>query len=136
MSVIISPAGLSTTAGVANQISVSAEFTERLCNSVCVNSSVQPQYTLSYTYGTPTLNGSTVFVPITAIITIVCPSCGCGCAKTKIYNERFTLAFQGQTALPTAVTITSLGREGADSGIKCCKAGSYTITDSITVLIA
>lgn len=135
MSVIISPAALATTASVANQASVTAQFTEKLCNKVCVNSSVQPQYTIQYSYSTPTLSGTTVFVPITAVITIVTPGC-CNCGRTRIFNESFTIAFQGQTAIPTAVTITSLGREGAPSSIQCCKASSYTITDSLTVLIA
>lgn len=135
MSVIISPAAIATTAVVANQVSVTAQFTEKLCNSVCVNASVQPQYTISYSYGTPTLSGTTVFVPVTAIITLVTPSC-CNCGRTRIFNENFTVAFQGQTAIPTAVTITSLGREGTPSSVQCCKASTYTITDSLTILIA
>lgn len=135
MAVSISPVGLATTALVANQVSLLATYTERLCNAVCVNSAIQPQYTVTYTNGTPTLNEGTVFVPITAVITIVTPGC-CNNAKTRIYNERFTAAFQGQTAVPTSVTIDSVGIDGNGSGVQCCMASTYTIKDSLTITIA
>ncbi|MBE6326655.1 MAG: hypothetical protein E7077_06270 [Bacteroidales bacterium] len=131
--VTISPVGLATAALVANQVSLLATYKEKLCNSGC-SQTVKPQYSISYTYGTPVLNETTVFVPVTAIITIVTSDC-CGCGKTRIFNERFTAAFQGQTAVPTSVTITSEGRQTNDEN-GCCRSGTYTINDSLTILIA
>lgn len=135
MAVSISPVGLATTALVADQVSIQATFTERLCNAVCVNALIQPQYTISYTYGVPYLNNGTTFVPITAVVTIVTPGC-CHSAKTRIFNESFTVAFQGQTTLPASVTITSVGRTANPSNVSCCMAQSYTIHDSLTISIA
>lgn len=132
--ITISPVGLAA-AAVANQVSLLATYKEKLCNSGCSQSAVKPQYSVSYTHGTPVLNESTVFVPVTAIITIVTSDC-CGCGKTKIFNEKFTAAFQGQTAVPTSVTITSEGRQTNDVENRCCGSGTYTINDSLTILIA
>ena len=130
--VTISPVGLATAALVANQVSLLATYKEKLCNSGCPQA-VKPQYSISYTYGTPVLNETTVFVPVTAIITIVTSDC-CGCGKTRIFNERFTAAFQGQTAVPASVTITSVGRQTNDFENRC--SGTYTINDSLTISIA
>ena len=132
--VSLSPVGLATTALVANQVSLLATFKEKLCRPFCINSTVQPQVTVVYTTGSPTLNGTTVFVPITAVITIVTPNCGCN-ANTKLFTENFVAAFQGQTDLPTAVTVTSEGRTQGGSNVVCGKAHSYTINDSLTVAI-
>lgn len=131
----LSPVGLETTAIVANQVSLLATFKEKLCRPFCINSTVQPQVAVTYTTGTPTLNGTTVFVPVTAVITIVTPNnCGCN-AATRLYTEQFTVAFQGQTDLPTAVTVTSVGRTQGGGSIVCGKAHSYIINDSLTVAI-
>lgn len=130
----ISPVGLATTALVANQVSLLATFKEKLCRPFCVVSTVQPQVSVVYTNGQPVLNGTTVFVPVTATITVVTQGCGCR-ANTQLYTENFTVAFQGQTALPTAVTITSVGRTQGGSCVKCGKAFAYTINDSLTVAI-
>lgn len=131
----LSPVGLATTALVANQVSLSAQYVEKLCRPFCINSTVQPQVAVTYTTGTPTLNGTTVFVPVTAVITIVTPNnCGCN-AATRLYTEQFTAKFQDQTDLPTAVTVTSVGRIQGGSNIVCGKAHSYTIEDSLTIAI-
>lgn len=133
--ITISPVGIPTTALVANQLNVLATIKETLCNKCCVKSAIQPQYNITYNYSTPYLNGSTVFVPITAIVSIVTPDC-CGCTKTKLYNEDFVVAFVGQTALPTAVTITPVGESGNGSNICCCMAGSYTINQALTITLS
>lgn len=133
--VTLSPVGLST-APVANQLSVLATFKEKLCRPFCVNSTVQPQVTVAYTAGTPVLNGGTVFVPIQATITVVTQGGGCcGSARTKLFTENFVAAFQGQTALPTAVTVTSNGKVQGGSNIVCGKAHTYTINDSLIITI-
>lgn len=132
--VILSPVGLAA-APVANQLSILATFKEKLCRCVCANSSNLPQATISYRYETPVLNGTTVFVPIVATITIVTPGCGCN-ATTQVINERFMAAFQGQTALPTTVTITPVGLTQGLIKIVCGKSNCYAINSSLTIAIA
>lgn len=130
----LSPIGLAA-APVPNQVSLLATFREKLCQPFCIDSSVQPLATIAYTSGTPVLNGTTVFVPITARITVVSPGCGCN-AKTQLFTEQFYVAFQGRTALPASVTITSVGRLQGGSCVKCGNAYAYSINDSLTVAIS
>ena len=128
----LSPVGLAA-APVANQVSLLATYREKLCCPFCIDSSVQPLATLDYTTGTPVLNGTTVFVPVTARITVVT---GSGCkAKTQLFTEQFYVAFQGQTGLPTSVTVNSVGRIQGGSCVKCGCAYAYSINDSLTVTI-
>lgn len=135
MAVTISPVGLAA-APVANQLSFMATFMERLCRSFCVNSTIQPRVSVDYTTGALRLNGTTVFVPVTAVITVVTQNSGCGCmAHTQLFTENFVVAFQGQTALPTSVVLASVGRDQFGSCVNCGKANSYTINDSLTVTI-
>ena len=132
--VTLSPVGLAT-APVANQVSLLATFKEKLCRCVCATSSNLPQATVAYRYETPTLDGTTVFVPIVATITIVTPGCGCN-ATTQVINERFVVAFQGATALPASVTITPVGTTQGLIKIVCGKSNCYAINSSLTVSIA
>lgn len=128
----LSPVGLAA-APVANQVSLLATYKEKLCCPFCIDSSVQPLATLDYTAGTPVLNGTTVFVPVTARITVIT---GSGCkAKTQLFTEQFYVAFQGQTGLPTSVTVNSVGRIQGGSCVKCGCAYAYSINDSLTVTI-
>lgn len=128
----LSPVGLAA-APVANQLSILVTYREKLCHSFCIDSSIQPLATLQYTTGTPVLNGTTVFVPVTARITVVT---GGGCkAKTQLFTEQFYVAFQGQTALPTSVTVTSVGRVQGGSCVTCGRAQAYSINDSVTITI-
>lgn len=131
--VTLSPVGLAA-ASVPNQVSLLATFKEKLCRPFCIDSTVQPQVSVFYTRDNATLVGSTVFVPITAVITVVTPGCGCK-ATTQLFTEKFVAAFQGRTALPTAVTITSVGRTQGGSCVKCGKAFSYTVNDSLTIAL-
>lgn len=115
----ISPVGLATTALVANQVSVLATYNEKLCRPYCVN-------------------GTTVFVPIVATISIISPVIGnrnVMRAQPLIYTERWVAAFQGQTALPTAVTIASVGRTQKANDVVCGKARGLSIFDSLTVAL-
>lgn len=132
--VTLSPVGLAA-APVANQVSFLATFKERLCQPFCIDSTVQPQSSVVYTTGTPRLVGTTVFVPVKAVISVVMQGCKCN-AKTQLYTETFDVAFQGQTALPTTVTLTSVGRTVGGGNIKCGCAHSYMINDSLTISIA
>jgi hypothetical protein len=132
--ITISPVGLAA-APVANQLSFEVTFKERLCRPFCITSTIQPQVSITYTVGTPTLNVSTVFIPITAVMTVVTQS-GCGCeAHTQLFTENFTIAFQGQTAIPKSITLNPVGRVKGGSCIVCGKAHGYTVNDSLTVAI-
>lgn len=134
MSVYQSPVGLSE-APVANQLSEMVTFKERLCNPVCVNSDNQPYGSVSYTYGTPVLNGTTVFIPIIAKIQILVPTKCCK-ADPLVFTERFEVAFQGRTSLPTSVTIQSVGTsQGLTYINREGQACGYYINDSIQVTI-
>ena len=120
-------------APVANQLSVLVTYREKLCRPFCIDSSIQPLATVVYTTGQAVLDGTTVFIPVTAGITVVT---GCGCnAKTQLFTEQFYVAFVGQTALPSSVTLTSVGRLQNGSCVKCGKAFAYSINDSLTVTI-
>ena len=130
MSVSVSPAALATTALVANQLSVTATYRETLCRPVCqcVLPTNSLPVTITYSYGSPVLSGTTVFVPITANIAVNTGGC-----KPETFTETFDVSFQGQTALPTAanpVTITSVGR------ISHAKGRCLVINDSLTIALA
>ena len=85
MAVYLSPVGLST-AQVPNRVSLLAIYKERLCRRVCDNSTNQPESFVTYKTGTPVFNGTTVFVPVIATVTIVTPGCGCK-ATTQVITE-------------------------------------------------
>lgn len=132
MSVIISPVGLSA-APVANRLPLLVTFREKLCRKVCAIATNQPSATVTYTNETPVLQGVTVFVPIVARITITTP--GCCEAITQVFTERFLVAFQDQTALPTSVTITSEGETQGIVNVTCGQSNCYAINSSIAVVI-
>lgn len=138
MAVSVSPVGL-TAAPVANTAAIMVTYKEKLCRPFCVDSTIQPQVSVVYTTGTPRLNGTTVFIPVRAVITVVTQnnSCGCGCsAHTQLFTEDFVVAFQGRTSVPATVTLTNLGRNQFGSDVKCGCAYSYTINDSITIAVS
>lgn len=135
MAVTISPVGLAA-APVANTLAIMATYKERLCRPFCVDSTIQPQVSVVYTTGTPRLVDTTVFIPVKAVITIVTQANQCGCnAHTQLFTENYVVAFQGQTALPTSVTLTNVGRDQYGSNVSCGCAHSYTINDSLTIAI-
>ena len=136
MAVTVSPVGLAA-APVANVAALMATYKEKLCRPYCIDSTIQPQVSVVYTTGTARLNGSTVFVPVRATITIVTQDNRCGCnAYTQLFTENFVVAFQGQTALPTSITLANIGRDAFGSNVTCGRAYSYTINDSITITLA
>ena len=91
--------------------------------------------TVTYRNEMPVLNGTTVFVPIVATITITTPN-ACKCqAETQVINERFVVAFQGRTTLPTSVTINQLGMTQGLIKIVCGKSNCYAINSSLSISI-
>ena len=115
-------------------LSTLVTFKEKLCRPFCIDSSVQPQATVTYSTRNLKFDGSTVFVPITATITIVTPGCKCN-SKIQLFTENFTVAFQGQTGLPKATKIESVGRTMGGADVRCGCARSYAINDSLVISI-
>lgn len=133
MSVHLSPVGLAS-AAVANSLNVLATYKEKLCRCVCSTSTNLPNASVAYRYETPVLQGTTVFVPIVATVTIVTPGCGCS-AETQVITERFTVAFFGQAALPTAVSITQEGLTQGLYKVVCGKSNCYAVHEGLTITI-
>lgn len=133
MAITLQPVGF-TAAPVANTVSFLATITERLCNAYCVDSTLQPQVTVNYTLGTARLVETTLFIPVTAVITVVTQR-NCCQANTRLFTERFVAAIQDVTALPTAVAIDNLGRDTQPSNVNCGVARGITINDSIRITI-
>lgn len=134
MSTYLSPVGLAA-APVNNQLSVMATYRERLCKPCCAANVLAIQPGVTYTYGTPVLVDGTVFVPITAQITVP-NSVNCCNATPQTYTESFEVAFQGQTALPASVNINSVGRIQKPTCIdKNGRAREYVVYDSLTIAL-
>lgn len=133
MSVYISPAGLAA-APTENQLAILATYKERLCRSYCIDSSLQPQVSATYTNGTPRFVGETVFIPIRVVITVVTQN-GCCQANTQLFTENYVVAFRGQTGLPTAVDISVPDRDVQPSCVQCGRANGLTINDSLLITI-
>lgn len=133
MAVYLSPVGLST-AQVANRVSLLAIYKERLCRRVCENSTNKPEAFVTYQHGLPVLNGTTVFVPITATVTIVTPGCGCA-ATTQVITEQFEATFQEQSSLPTDIAIATEGQINKLANVQCGSSNCLAIYSSLTVTI-
>lgn len=131
--VFLAPSGLATTP-VANQLALQVHFREKLCK--CLNNQgilSSPSASVAYTTGTPVLNGTTLFIPVLATITMV-NNCRCGCpSHPDIFTENFIISFQGYTALPTSVAINTLGR--IEGQVANCNKCFYDIYDSINVVV-
>lgn len=133
MAVYLAPVGLSA-AQVANRVSLLAIYKERLCRRVCANATNHPEAFVTYQHGSPVLNGTTVFVPVTATVTIVTPGCGCA-ATTQVITEKFEAAFQEQSTLPTSIVIAAEGQTQELANISCGSSNCLAIYSSITVTI-
>lgn len=125
--VLISPVGLPA-AQAANTLTELLTFKEKLCG-VRLNG-VVPEVTISYSYESPTLNNDTIFIPIVATIALGNVSCGCN-STMKVYKERFVVAFQGYTQLPSSVTLTKGGVLTSFN----CKQNLAIINNTLTVVI-
>lgn len=124
MAVYLSPVGLST-AQVPNRVSLLATYKERLCRRICENSTNQPEAFVTYKTGTPIFNGTTVFVPVIATVTIVTPGCGCQ-ATTQVSFPRLEMNQKtGKTEMVVDVTIEANG-----------KMATYAIPESHSVTYA
>lgn len=126
--ITISPVGLVST---ANQLPLLVGLKEKLCKSYC-KGSFNPIVSVTYSNSAPTLSGSTVFIPITVVVTVVSPNKCCN--NTQIFAETFIAAFQDQTAIPTTITITSEGH--IEDIVGSCNNNHLAYNDSIMITIA
>lgn len=129
------PVGLAA-APVANQATLGLNFRESLCKPYCITSSIQPFASVTYSAGPATIDGTTVFVPITARVQITVPGdCPCD-SEPQLFTEQFYVMFPGQTALPTNVEINdALGQTQNGADVECGCAHTYSINQPITVTI-
>lgn len=129
--ITISPAALDA-APVPNTVALLVTVTERLCQCACANASIVPNAELSFVAGSPVLKETTVFVPVTVNMTVVAPSCKRK-ASTQLLQEKFIVAFRGQTALPASVELTTEGTMQGLTNIKCGKSNTIAAN---TLLVA
>ena len=134
MAVYLSPVGLSA-AQVPNRVSLLATYKERLCRRICENSTNQPEAFVTYKTGTPIFNGTTVFVPVIATVIIVTPGCGRQATMQVIIVEKFMVAFQEQTGLPTNVVLSAEGQTQRLANVSCGSSNCLAIYSSLTVTI-
>lgn len=134
MALNIAPAGL-TAAAVPNELRVTAIIKERLCGSYCINADMLPQATVTYTVGTPRLRGTALFIPISAVVSIVTRGCGCQ-AKTYLFNEQTEVSFSDVTVAPTALpTLVVAGSDVRPAFVNCNRANGVQIADSLIITI-
>lgn len=134
MAVYLSPVGAST-APAANELRILAVYKEKVCRAYCVDSTVQPQTNVQYRVGTVRLVDTTLFIPITATISVITPNNCCN-ANTQVFTETYVVAFQGYSGPPTAgPTITNLGRDIQPSSVKCGYAHGVTVNDSLLITL-
>lgn len=120
-------------APVANQVDFGMNFRLPLCEPYCITSSQQPFADIQYSVDVSNaiLNGETVFVPVTARISVQVPN-GCPCDSTpQIFTEQFYVQFHGQTSLPTNVTVVSVGRVQNGANVECGCAYAYSINEAL-----
>ena len=129
-------------AGTQQQL---VQLVEPLCKPFNDSSTIQPISSVTFTVGAvqvePVTSGSTTtysaIVPInvTGYITYR-PYGKCG-TVTKLFAEKFTVAFTGLTASPTTFTITTGMQTKGSANVKSCnKAYAYNINTAVTITAA
>lgn len=115
---------------------VAVDITEKICRPFCMLGQSMPTATVSFSAGAPTIADGIAVFPITAMVTVVSPSCQpCGCAHTQVFREVFSLA------LTATGTNTLTIEEGTTTTVKpaynrCCKAYGVDILKTFTATIA
>lgn len=131
----IATTAISEATGTASQ-----EFTglvnEKLCRKVCVNQSIQPTISVTYTVDSVTTIGTTTFVRIkaTGILTYVPSGCN-GCQTlTQSFTEYTTIIFSNSaaTAAPT-ISLNQGTSRGYLANICCTIANNYEVATDVTV---
>lgn len=120
------------------------QVNEVLCQAYSTSSSIQPQFSITFTPGTATIRnvaGTTTtydaIVPIVAKINITYVPKGKCKAITKLFTEIFNVGFTGLATSPTSFTITTGIQTSGASNIKSCnRAYGYNINTAITITAA
>ena len=131
----IATTAISTATGTASQ-EFAGLVNEKLCRKVCVNQSIQPSASVTYTIDSITTIDTTTFVRIkaTGVLTYVPKGCN-GCQTlTQSFTEYTTIIFSNSAA-PAAPTI--LLNQGTSRGylanICCMTASNYEVATDVTV---
>ena len=135
--VVITPIPSATASPTSQQLLV--QLTEGLCQAYSTSSVIQPNHTISFTIGKPTVktvvgataNTYNAIVPITISGSITyLPKRGCR-ALTKLFAEQITV---GLTTSPTAFSVTTNMETTGPANIKSNnRAYGYNINTAITV---
>lgn len=138
--VVITPIPSATASATSQQLLV--QLTEGLCQAYSTSSVIQPNHTISFTIGKPTVktvvgataNTYNAIVPITISGSITyLPKRGCR-ALTKLFAEQITVGFTGLTTSPTAFSVTTNMETTGSANIKSNnRAYGYNINTAITV---
>lgn len=123
-------------AATATSQELLVEIEEPLCRPVCVNASVQPMVTVTFSHGEITVLDENAIVPVIANVTVVTPSsCPHGCAHSQVFTEKVNVAFTATASnVPTLTPGTQVKTELV--GVKCCKATRIKATTSLTLSLA
>lgn len=119
------------------------QLREALCQAMSLNSTIQPQVSVTFTPGvatTRTVAGTSsstydAIVPITVSGSIVYQPKGTCRAVTKLFNETFSVAFVGLSTSPTTFTITQGLQTKYPGNVKCRnRAYEYDINTAISIV--
>ena len=108
-------------------------ISERLCQSICVNDTIKPQYNVTFSVGNINSVNGTAFVTINAqgSILYVPHNCGNCNSRRDMFNETFEVAFEG-TGVPT-IALTTDAQQGEPIQVSCCKTNMYAISTNLTI---
>ena len=131
----IATTAISTATGTASQ-EFAGLVNEKLCRKVCVNQSIQPSASVTYTIDSITTIDTTTFVRIkaTGVLTYVPKGCN-GCQTlTQSFTEYTTIIFSNSaaTAAPTILLNQGTSR-GYLANICCMTASNYEVATDVTV---
>lgn len=132
--VTVKPAGLSSTAQTANQVSLTVSYSERYRKPSRCKSSTPLQVSVTYSVGETKYSGTSLIVPIIAVVTAV-HTLYDGSTTMKTFAETFDIAFQGEEVTTNTATVASLGKVSNSTTISCGFV-TLAVTDSITITVS
>ena len=138
--ITIVPIPSATASATTEQLLV--QLTEGLCQAYSTSATIQPQSSVSFIVGTPTIEPVTVgddttysaMLPIDVIGQITYIPRGKQRAITKLFAETFTVGFTGLAAAPTAFNLTTGMQTKGPANVKNCnRAYGYNINTALTI---
>lgn len=107
------------------------EVSEKLCQSYCLTSSVQPQGTMTFSVGQVKVSNGIAYVELMCNGSIIYRCGGCT-SRVKQFSESVWLGFAG-TAVPTIAVSAATPIQMADE-VKCNnRASGWTMVSGVTV---